>query len=77
MESVMDRQPGDSEAEAAIRGMQETYGPAPLPAIGQWVTGRTGRRTFSGEVSESEPGRVVVEIDGAWLIVTPSEIDPW
>lgn len=77
MASVMDRHPGDSEADAAIRGMQEVYGPAPLPAIGQWVTGRTGRRTFSGEVSESEPGRVVVEIDGAWLIVSPSEIDPW
>jgi len=68
----------EREAAAAVAGMVETYGPhgpSGLPAEGSEVTGCTGNRRFSGIVQSAEPGRVVVEIDGAWLIVRPWEID--
>lgn len=77
MATATDRHPGDAEADGAAAGMRDLYGPRPLPAIGQWVEGTTCGRRFSGEVQQAEPGRVVVEIDGAWLIVRPSEINDW
>ncbi|MGI9176389.1 MAG: hypothetical protein ACR2IT_00860 [Pirellulales bacterium] len=77
MAMAADRHPGDAEAVAAINGLAEVYGGPLLPDEGQWVTGVTCGKRFSGCVQSAEPGRVVVEIDGAWLVVRPSEIDAW
>lgn len=65
---------GDAEAVAAVRGMQETYG-RPLPVPGDLVTGTAGGRRFTGTVLAAEPGRVAVEIDGAWIVCSPDDID--
>lgn len=74
MAHVMERHPGDAEADAAIAGMREVYG-RPLPDVDQWVTGEAHGKRFSGRVGAAEPGRVTVEIDGGWIVVPPSAID--
>lgn len=65
----------EREAAGAVAGMVETYGPRPLPAEGSEVTGTSCGRRFAGRVQSAEAGRVVVEIDGAWIVVRPWEID--
>lgn len=74
MASATERHAGDAEAEAAIRGMQSVYG-IPLPDVDQWVTGQVNGRRFSGRVSSAEPGRISIEIDGAWIVCRPSDLD--
>jgi hypothetical protein len=54
--------------------MAETYGKH-LPEPGDAVTGETCGKRFAGTVLASEPGRVVVEIDGAWIVCRPEDID--
>lgn len=67
---------GDREAAAAIAGMQEVYGRQPrLPSVGEAIRGVTSGKRWSGECMESQPGRVVVAIDGGWISVRPSEIE--
>ena len=68
---------GDAEAAGAINGMRAIYGPKPLPSVGQWVQGTVGGRRFSGAVTLAEPGRVVVDVDGATVTVRPSDLDDW
>ena len=45
-----------------------------LPAVGDWVTGISAGRRWQGRVQQIEPGRAVVEIDGAWLVVDTNDI---
>jgi hypothetical protein len=66
--------PATREYAAAVAGMQETYG-KPLPEPGDAVTGTAYGKAFSGTVLASEPGRVAVEIDGAWIVCRPEDID--
>jgi len=51
--------------------------PRPLPAEGDWVNGTTCGRRFSGYVQQAEPGRIVIEVSGAWLIVRPDDLENW
>ena len=75
---LLESQPGDAEAAAAIAGMQETYGkPANprLPAIGDFVSGTTAGKRWSGHVEWVESDdRMVINIDGGWLSVSPQDI---
>lgn len=68
--------PGDAEAAGAVAGMQEFYGRAPEPSLGQWVSGVCCGRRFSGEVLELRDGLVVVGLDGATLEV-PASVCEW
>lgn len=69
--------PGDAEADGAVAGMREVYG-RPLPEIGQWVTGTSGGKSFSGTVASVETGSVGVRVDEFLsLVVRPSDIDDW
>jgi hypothetical protein len=64
-----------NEYAAAVQGMNEVYGgDQPLPSIGDWVNGEYGGKRFSGHVMAAEPGRVAIEIDGAWIVVRPENI---
>lgn len=65
-----------NEYAAAVAGMQDTYGTPTitLPAVGDFVSGLTKGRRWSGRVQTVEPGRMVVEIAGAWLVVDPADI---
>jgi len=64
-----------NEYAAAVAGMNETYGtPANLPAVGDFVSGCTCGRRWSGYVMSAEPGRLAVECSGAWIVVSPADI---
>jgi hypothetical protein len=63
-----------SEYAAAVTGMQETYG-RPLPEPGDAVTGTAYGKRFEGVVLASEPGRICVEIPGAWIVCRPTDLD--
>lgn len=79
--------PHSREAAAAISGMAETYGtrqavadPQPggcrLPSVGDWVSGCTAGKRWSGRVIAAMPasGTVDIEADGAWLCVPAADI---
>jgi hypothetical protein len=66
--------PATREYAAAVAGMQDTYG-KPLPEPGDAVTGTAVGKRFEGVVLASGPGRVVVEIDGAWIVCRPTDLD--
>jgi hypothetical protein len=66
--------PATREYAGAAAGMQETYG-RPLPEPGDAVTGTAYGKRFEGTVLASEPGRVAVEIDGAWIVCRPTDLD--
>lgn len=77
MGQVVDRQPGDAEADGAVAGMRAVYG-RPMPSLGQWVTGTTCGRSFSGTVASVEPGSVGIRIDEySSIVVRPSDLDNW
>ena len=64
---------GDREAAGAIAGMIETYG-RNLPGEGEWVSGVCCGKKFSGSVLSVQDGRIIVELDGGWIAVRPSDI---
>jgi hypothetical protein len=67
--------PHDNEYLAAIAGLHEqTISPRALPAVGDFVSGVSGGRHWSGYVQQIEPRRMVVEVSGAWLVVDPQDI---
>jgi hypothetical protein len=65
-----------NEYAAAVAGMQDTYGtPAiTLPAVGDFVSGLTAKRRWSGHVQAVDGDRMVVDVDGAWLSVSVADI---
>lgn len=65
-----------AEYAAAVAGMQDTYGTPTitLPAVGDFVSGLTKGRRWSGRVQQIDQRRMVVEVDGAWLVVDPADI---
>lgn len=67
--------PHHAEYLAAAAGLHEqTVSPAKRPAIGDFVSGRTGGKTWSGRVWDIDGDRISVEIDGGWLAVPVSDI---
>lgn len=69
--------PHENEYLAAIAGMPE-HTPSPVarlePAAGDYVSGRTAGRTWSGRVERVEDGRIVLDVGGAWLAVPVTDI---
>ena len=70
----------DREYAAAVAGMQDTYGTGwrdttntPY-AVGDFVSGLTAGRRWSGHVQAVEDDRMVVDVDGAWLSVSVADI---
>jgi len=71
----MTTEPHHCEYLAAIAGLHEqTISLRALPAVGDFVSGYSGGRHWSGYVQQIEPGRMVVEVSGAWLVVDPKDI---
>ena len=65
----------ENEYAGAVAGMQETYGrPANLPAVGDFISGCTCGKRWSGYVLTAEPGRLAIEVSGAWIVVNPEDI---
>lgn len=69
------RQPGDAEYLAAAAALCEQTPSPRMPAPGDFVSGRTAGRTWSGRVEWIEAdGRMVVDVGGAWLAVPVADI---
>lgn len=69
--------PHENEYLAAIAGMPEhtpSQAARPEPAAGDYVSGRTAGRTWSGRVERVEDGRIVLDVGGAWLAVPVTDI---
>jgi hypothetical protein len=72
----------NSEYLAAVAGTQETYGTGwcdtgnTLPAVGDFVSGITKGKHWSGHVEWfSDGGTVVVNVDHAWVRVPITDIN--
>ena len=72
-----ERMPGDAEAAAAIAGMQEIYGQPPMEhAVGDFVSGCTCGKRWSGRVITVDGSSVVIDLGGEYgqLVVPASDI---
>ncbi len=71
----MSTDPHFAEYAAAAAGIHDqTPRGCRLPAVGDYVHGCSGGKRWCGYVQQAEPGRIVVEIDGAWLVVSEEDI---
>jgi hypothetical protein len=69
------RHPGDAEYLAAAAGLSEQTPSPRAPVPGDFVSGRTAGRTWSGRVEWIEDdGRMVIDVGGAWLAVPVADI---
>lgn len=67
--------PHENQYLAAIAGMPEhTPSPRTEPAPGDFVSGETAGRRWSGRVEWIEDGRMTLDVGGAWLAVPVTDI---
>lgn len=65
------------EYAGAVAGFRESAGchdTTNTPAVGDFVSGLTAGRRWSGHVQTIDGNRMVVEVSGAWLIVSVEDI---
>jgi len=75
MNDLTTRHPGDAEYQAAIAGMHEhTPSRRSEPAAGDFVSGETAGRRWSGRVERIENGSMTLDVGGAWLAVPVTDI---
>jgi hypothetical protein len=67
-----------NEYAGAVAGFRESAGwqdtQNNTPAVGDFVSGLTGGRRWSGHVQVIEGDRMLVDVDGAWLSVGTQDI---
>ena len=70
--------PHQNEYLAAVEGMNDTYGwreAKPEPAVGDFVSGKTAGRYWSGRVEwVNDRGEICVNTDGSWVYVPTRDI---
>lgn len=70
----------NAEYLAAVAGMQDTYGTGwrdtqnTTPAVGDFVSGLTAGRRWSGHVEWIEGNRLTINVGGGWLAVPLKDI---
>jgi hypothetical protein len=72
----------ENEYRGAVDGMQETYGTGwsdtgnTLPAVGDFISGITKGKAWSGHVEwySEDDGMVCVNVDHSWVRVPVSDI---
>lgn len=65
------------EYAGAVAGMQECSGwhdTGNTPAVGDFVSGLTKSRRWSGHVQAIDGSSMLVDVDGAWLMVSVEDI---
>jgi hypothetical protein len=70
--------PHENEYLAAIAGLgEQTPSPAPKPtyAVGDFVSGLSGGKRWSGRIFAVDGDRLSIEFPGAWLAVSTREVD--
>jgi hypothetical protein len=71
---VTNDSPHESEYLAAARGMHEHTPSQPVYAIGDFVSGCTAGKRWSGRIWNVEGDRLSIEIDGGWLAVSAKDV---
>jgi len=68
--------PHENEYLAAIAGLgeQTPSGPARTYAIGDFVSGTSGGKRWSGRIWNVDGDRLSIEIDGGWLAVSANDV---
>lgn len=75
MIAMNDSSPHENEYLAAVSGLHEqTPSPRPEPAVGDFISGRTGGKTWSGHVEFVVEDRVTINVGGGWLTVPLADI---
>ena len=72
-----DTSPHENEYLAAVSGLHEqTPSPAPRTtyAIGDFVSGCTAGKRWSGYIWNVDGDRLSIEIDGGWLAVSAKDV---
>lgn len=65
----------EREYAAAAAGMaDQTPSPSSLPAVGDFVSGVSGGKHWSGYVLEVDERRLAVEVAGAWIVVPTTDM---
>jgi hypothetical protein len=66
----------ENEYAAAVAGMQDTYGKPVAHAVGDFVSGLTAGRRWSGHIEWfSDDGKtMVVNVDHSWVTVPVADI---
>lgn len=63
----------EREYAGAVAGMQEAAG-LEVPAVGDFISGRTGGKAWSGHVEWVDGTRVCINVGGAWVYVPLADI---
>lgn len=75
MNATNETSPHENEYLAAVAGMPEhTIGPKHEPAVGDFVSGCTAGKRWSGRVEWIKDGELCINPGGAWLYVPLSDI---
>jgi hypothetical protein len=73
----MNASPHENEYLAAVSGLHEqTISPVPKTtyAIGDFVSGVSAGKRWSGRIWEIDGDRLSIEIDGGWLAVSAKDV---
>ena len=80
MIATNDSSPHENEYLAAVSGLPDQT-PSPRldqkcqePAVGDFVSGRTAGKTWSGRVEWIEDGRMTLDVGGGWVAVPVADI---
>ena len=66
--------PSDNEYLAAVAGLHEQTISRRTYAVGDYVSGRSGGRHWSGHIVAIEGDRIDIEAAGAWITTTTKDI---
>lgn len=70
-----DSSPHENEYLAAARGLHEqTVSGTNEPAVGDFVSGITAGKRWSGRVEWVEGGRMTLDVGGGWVAVPVADI---
>ena len=77
MHAELEHDAHKNEYLAAIAGLHEQT-PSPQPrrtyAIGDWVSGMSGGKRWSGRIFAIDGDRLSIEMPGAWLAVSAKDV---
>jgi len=64
------------EYAGAVAGMAAVYGPQQMPAVGDFVSGITAGKRWSGHIEwfSDDDATVVVNVDHSWVTVPVADI---
>jgi len=66
--------PAENEYLAAVAGLHEQTPSRRVYAIGDFVSGVSAGKRWSGRIWNVEGNRLSIEIDGGWLAVSANDV---